>query len=314
MAKRFKILVDREAISGALKRNKFATAVFSLAGISLIFYLTFAVGIYKFGWQDNFTRRVASILPYPVEKVGGKLVFYGDYLSKVDFFTSYQTNFNNVDFNSEAGKKKIAEIKATVLNQMAEDIIIAEEAKKRNISVSQKELDDSFNDLIKSNGGEERVKENLNKYYSGMSLAEFKDQYGDKILRQKLAEVVVSDPALLMDAKKIADDVLVQVKSGGDFAVLAKKYSQDTTAANGGDLGFFSKGKMVPEFEKAAFALSVGQTSDLVKTIYGYHIIKLTEVKGDQIRASHILIKTKDFNDWLQDQLKAYSVRRYIKF
>lgn len=74
-----------------------------------------------------------------------------------------------------------------------------------------------------------------------------------------------------------AEQVLAEVEAGGDFAALARKYSEDTTAEQGGDLGFFGAGEMVPEFEQAAFSLGVGETSGLVRTPYGFHIIKVTD-------------------------------------
>ena len=82
------------------------------------------------------------------------------------------------------------------------------------------------------------------------------------------------------EAKKIED----RLKQGEDFAQLAKKYSIDTaTAKNGGDLGYFSKGQMVPEFESAAMKLKPGEISEPVKTKYGYHIIKMTNKKMGQV-------------------------------
>lgn len=78
--------------------------------------------------------------------------------------------------------------------------------------------------------------------------------------------------------------------SGEDFETLAKTYSDDPSAENGGDLGWFGRGEMVPEFEEAAFALQPGQISDVVETVYGFHIIKLTGRKEGRVRASHILI------------------------
>ena len=72
-------------------------------------------------------------------------------------------------------------------------------------------------------------------------------------------------------------------KSGEDFADLAKEYSDCPSGAEGGDLGYFEKGAMVPAFEEAAFALNVGELSDVVETQFGYHIIKLTANKPTSI-------------------------------
>jgi peptidyl-prolyl cis-trans isomerase D len=84
-----------------------------------------------------------------------------------------------------------------------------------------------------------------------------------------------------------AEQVLKEVKvPGADFAALAKKYSEDeSNAAQGGDLDYFSRGRMVPEFETAAFALAPGETTDLVKTQFGYHIIKVVDRKPAIVRS-----------------------------
>jgi len=77
---------------------------------------------------------------------------------------------------------------------------------------------------------------------------------------------------------------LQQIHDGADFAKLAKEYSDDPgSAAQGGDLGYFATGAMVPEFDKKVFAMSDGDVSDLVRTQFGFHIIKLTDIKGSEI-------------------------------
>lgn len=85
-------------------------------------------------------------------------------------------------------------------------------------------------------------------------------------------------------ARKKAEDVLKQVKAGGDFSKLAETYSEDTTAKSGGELGWIGRGRTVPEFEKAAFSVPKGQTSDLVKSSYGFHIIRVEDKQEAHVK------------------------------
>lgn len=85
---------------------------------------------------------------------------------------------------------------------------------------------------------------------------------------------------ILVDSENTGITILAELKAGKDFAKLAAQYSTDEgNAKSGGDLGFFGRGRMVPEFEDAAFKLNVGEVSGLVKTQFGYHIIKVIEKK-----------------------------------
>jgi peptidyl-prolyl cis-trans isomerase D len=116
--------------------------------------------------------------------------------------------------------------------------------------------------------------------------------YNDNIEQYQTPEQVRASHILLetagkndADVKKRAEEILQQVKSGADFAELAKKVSEDKgSRENGGDLDYFGRGRMVPEFEQVAFSLQPGQTSDLVKSQFGYHIIKVVDKKAGSTR------------------------------
>ena len=96
-------------------------------------------------------------------------------------------------------------------------------------------------------------------------------------------------------ARKKAEEVLKRVKAGENFENLAKEYSDDGSKQNGGDLGWFGKGRMVPEFENAAFALQPGQTSEIVESQFGFHIIKAEGRRtGDPERASQEVAQEKE--------------------
>jgi peptidyl-prolyl cis-trans isomerase D len=128
--------------------------------------------------------------------------------------------------------------------------------------------------------------------------ADVQRYYNDNLQQYQTAEQVRARHILLNTAgkdeaevRKQAEGILAKVKGGADFAELARQLSEDQgTKGMGGDLGLFGRGQMVPEFESAAFALEAGQISDIVKSQFGFHIIKVEEKRPgitqtlDQVR------------------------------
>jgi peptidyl-prolyl cis-trans isomerase D len=95
-----------------------------------------------------------------------------------------------------------------------------------------------------------------------------------------------ADDKAVAEARAKAEGVLKEVKAGGDFAKLAEKNSEDPgSAKNGGELGWIERGRTVPEFEKAAFSLGKGQTSDLIKSSYGFHIIRVEDKQEAHLKS-----------------------------
>jgi len=203
-------------------------------------------------------------------------------------------------FGQEVQPSDVAFLQNLALGQTIDFMLILDQAKK-NVRVSGRELDASIDNMIKQQGlgSREGLEQALKRM--GLSMRQFKEMIKDEIYVQKMmnkkrSEVSVKPEDLreirashiLVSQEATAKDLLAQVEQGKDFSVLAKKYSIDPgSAIKGGDLGYFTTGMMVTPFEDAAFKLKIGETSGLVKSDFGYHIIKLTDSRlrkfGDDV-------------------------------
>ncbi|MGG2093233.1 peptidylprolyl isomerase PrsA [Bacillus sp. S13(2024)] len=215
--------------------------------------------------------------------------------------------------------------KDMLYEMMAQDIMI------KKYKVSDEEVDkefkkvkdqagDNFKTFLESNRmkDEEDLKKQIR---SSLSIDKaIKETVTEKDIKARYKPDIRASQILVND-EQTANDIKKQLNSGASFEELAKQYSEDTVSkANGGDLGYFSPGKMVPEFEEAAYKLNVGEISDPVKSSKGYHIIKLTDKKPlkpydevkDSIRKTIENERIQD-NTWRQkvltDELKKANIK-----
>ena len=202
--------------------------------------------------------------------------------------------------------------------------------------VSDKEVDAEL-DKIKENFETDEQLEQALQSNGYKDLEQFKVDVRKQLLAQKAATegVEVSDEKLkefydenknlfteleashiLVDDEDTAKEVQKKLEDGGDFAELAKEYSKDGSAENGGDLGVFKKGDMVAEFEEAAFALKEGEVSDIVQSQFGYHIIKLKkktvmpfEDAKEQVEEQYMLQNAKDVPTVIDELIKESDIK-----
>jgi parvulin-like peptidyl-prolyl isomerase len=154
-----------------------------------------------------------------------------------------------------------------------------------------------------------------------ISEAQFREIVSAEILRNKMVdEIGIETPRyeeqvwarhILVETEEEALDVLARLEAGEDFTTLAIEVSTDSgSGANGGDLGWFGRGRMVPAFEEAAFALEIGEVSDPVQSDFGWHIIQKL---GQEIRpiddATYNQMKQTIFNEWLTAERDAADIQ-----
>ena len=102
-------------------------------------------------------------------------------------------------------------------------------------------------------------------------------RYYESHKEEFMAPLLLRASHILMASEEEANSIKAQIDSGADFEGLAKSRSTDNTAARGGDIGYFQKGQLIPEFEEQAFKLKKGEISPVFKSQFGYHILKLTD-------------------------------------
>jgi len=297
--KNLKIKPDQQnAIVKAIKSKYVRVFLLVFLIILAITEFVFAVMIYGFKMDNQAIKMASSVIPYPVAVVNQDFVTYRDFIKEKEYIHHFyeSTQQSNMDYNS---------IDKEILNQLIENKIIAFQAMKNGIKLSQSDVDTAINQIVTQNGGKEKVDKALDELY-GLNLDEFESLVKTQLLREKVSDelimkvtashilIKVEEGAATekVDAGKVKiDTVKKEIDEGLDFGEAAKKYSEDVgSAEQGGKLDPFTTGEMVQQFSDTAFKTAVGKISDPVRTEYGWHIIKI-ENKTGKIERS--------FNDWL---------------
>jgi peptidyl-prolyl cis-trans isomerase C len=237
---------------------------------------------------------------------------------------------------------QLAALKNSILDSLIEREVLYQQSQKSGIQVSDQKVDDQLagikkrfpneteykNALSKMNLSEDEVKAQIKR---GLSIRELIDQqitskvvitdeeskaYYDKnpqMFKQpeqiKASHILIkvdakADEAQKAEARKKIEEVQKKLKDGGDFAALAKEYSEGPSSAKGGDLGYFRRGQMVKPFEEAALALKPNEVSDIVETRFGYHLIIVYDIKPAQTLAY------ADVKDKINQRMKQEKVEK----
>lgn len=259
-----------------------------------------------------------------VAKVNGTVISLDQYNTCVnDAKAIYEKQ--QVDFTTEDGKKNLTQLKSQILEFMIMNEIIRQEVQKLELKTDDPKVSEKETELKQNMGTEEQFQEELKKIgmtepdlknYLALNLKVTSDTkltdndikaYFDKNSDRYGEPEQVRASHILVKTEDEANQIIAQLKEGANFEQLAKEKSTDEgSKSSGGKLGFFSRGQMVPEFEKAAFEQKVGEYSaQPVKTEFGFHIILVEEHKQAKA-ADYAAVKDTVAKDALDEKIQNY--------
>ncbi len=228
------------------------------------------------------------------------------------------------DFKTLAGQEALKSLRQQVLDQLIDDVVIALQAEKEGVKVTDAEFNARLAQTVQEAGGLNK----LNDWLAGhqIQLSDLCTQLRSEMLGQAmLGRVTGALPTqveqvharqILMSAPDQAASVLDQLRAGKDFAQLARQNSIDEASkANGGDLGWFPKGVIDPLLEAAAFQIKPGQVSEVIHTSVGYHILKVEEHEAMRPLSPELLqhARSQAFLAWLQAVRETMKIERLVQ-
>ncbi len=297
---------------------------------------------------DKFSVLVAKALRLPAVKVGDDLISYTDFADDIKAIHVMRQYDQKQRANGKALEKspgaELTDEQMTdqVLWRLVNNLLVKNAAKKYEVVAEDKDAQNLKEQMYKNVEREYQdamaAKTSQAKDVQEYVNLQLLDRYGWRmdvyeqkvmrpfILQTKLAQKLKTDVALKEELRTKAQKVLQEVKNGADFAALAKQHSEDSSSAQGGDLGWFGKEEMVPEFGQAAFSLKKGEVfPSVVETMYGYHIIKLDDKKMEKEKnkdgklvsvekasARHILFRFVDLPAYFDKMLKSVKIKLYL--
>ncbi len=275
--------------------------------VIIIIVAVFAVGYMRFSWQQSALLLPAQVLPYPVAIVAGQWVSYADYQKDVPNISRYLERNSPPDAKANEPLPWDVRVRQLALNKMVGEALLAKLAKERNVTITETDVNQTFDAFVQQYSGTNNVEEDIQNLY-GWTVAQFKEKViRPQVYQQKLADSYIAE--IRKEAEGVRAEVMADTKR---FADIAKEKSDDVSATKGGQLEAIKTDALEEEYGTAAEAvgaLKEGAISEVLETPRGFEILWLEKrtagAKADDpatLMLRRILV-TADVSAWLQDKV-----------
>ena len=266
-------------------------------------------------WAETFAKRS----PFPIALVGYReAIAYRELSSNMASIRNFyeQQDFSQiglrVDFSTEDGQKRFRVREKEVLNKMIEDASLRILARRAGITVDREAADEGLSRKLEEYQSRENVEQELQRLY-GWTLNDFREKVViPSLYEAKLRERFEEEERPDMRGQDRIKEARAALKSGKDFAAVAREFSEGQTAAEGGELGWFRIEDLAQELRDPIRAQKIKVPGDIVESGLGYHIILVEETKKEKdvplYRLKQIFTKKQLFPNWFSERMKTLQI------
>lgn len=298
--------------------STFIYGILILLFVFLSIILIFSYGVdTKLG--NKFVLNVARVIPLPAASIDWKKFITIDDLNdnilsiqKFYLVNDFSEENLKIDFDTQEGQKKLEIKRKEVLDKMIQDRVIEILAKKRNINLSETEINNAIYEKMNEFATTDDVKSELKKLYN-WTLDDFRDKVIiPNLYKTALIQILSSEYDFSGEAREEAKKAKKELDNGKEFKDVVRMYSQGSSKKEDGYLGWIKKDQLIEELRDPLFEQTPLENNKILESSIGFHIIKIENSKLENkekiLELSQIFIPKKIFSDWLSEEMKKMKI------
>ncbi len=296
------------------KKKRSRRWLWFIPGLIVGAYVVIALGICQFGWTGKVGRSLSRYVPVPVGMLNWRPLLAHSVLEQtraLEVFQAYQKS-------SSLPTDVVEDARASAVTKVIKDAGLEAMLKKYDLTISDSEISTAYAAQVAQTGSTDTIESALKELYGWTPVQFQRYVVRQDVGRDKLMSKLSFDESLSKTQAEQAATVKSQISAdGANMAEIAKRYSQDAYASNGGETDFISRGDLTSELEDVAFSLDLKKVSDVIHTKYGFHVIQVVERKGEgddaQVKLRSIFIAAPSVDDAVEKYLADHAPKLWLR-